>query len=108
MIVCALEGGIQASCKHVLLDLPIPLVGYKLLEPLGKPGKFGCGEAGNVLLKVFDAHDRTVAEPMPPSKERRCFAEREVPPNALKLNDGGRKDEPKRTDKPPPFAGARG
>ncbi len=29
-------------------------------------------------------------------------------PNELKLSDGGRKDEPKRRDVPPPFAGARG
>lgn len=56
MVVRSFEGCVETAGKHVLLDLPVPLLGHELLEPLGKPGKLGSREAGNNGFKFFDTH----------------------------------------------------
>ena len=56
MIVRLLERRIETPLSHVLLDLPVPLIGHELLKPLGKPGKFGSRETGHDEFKFFDAH----------------------------------------------------
>lgn len=56
MIVRALERNVQPSRKHVPLNLSVPSIRHKLLEPLRKSGKFRRGKIGNCRLEIFNVH----------------------------------------------------
>ena len=60
MVIGAFDGGVEAAREHILLDLPVPLAGHKLLKPLGKPGKLGSRKAGNNSFEFFEAHGRGI------------------------------------------------
>ena len=70
MLVRSLERRVEAAQKHVLLDLPVPLIGHEFLEPLGKSSEFGGWEAGDSGFKFFDAHARPILPVVSLEKER--------------------------------------
>ena len=56
MVVGAFEGGVETAGQHVLLDLPVPLVGHELFKPLGETSQLGGREGGNYGFKFFNTH----------------------------------------------------
>ena len=64
MIVGAFERAVETPCRHVLLDLAVPLVGHELFEPLGKTSKLGSRKARDNGFKFFNAHSQEI-RPVP-------------------------------------------
>lgn len=60
MLVGTFQHCVKSSCKHVKLDLMVPLICNELLKPLGKPSEIGSRKAGNNGFEFFNAHDQKI------------------------------------------------
>ena len=58
MFVCSLKSGVETTRKHVLFDLPIPLVGHEFFEPPRETGEFVGREASHHRFEILAAHNR--------------------------------------------------
>jgi len=70
MVVGAFDRSVKAACGNILLDLAVPLIGHKLLEPLGKASKLIGRKAGNHRFKFFDVHGGNLLPEQPSEKKR--------------------------------------
>ena len=70
VVISAFDRCVKPPCKHILLNLTVPLAGNKLLEPLGKASKLGSRKAGNHGLNFFNAHDQMIRLELAPRKKK--------------------------------------